>query len=225
VRWIVALVSVGAVLLLLVSAGARSRQPRSTPDLVQVITPAPDATVPAHPDVNVIVMFAAGAPGSVRARLNARDVTAALKPITEQGTQVGLRGVLRHGELRLGPHRTNRLKLLVHAGQADAKGRTPHQVVRVRFHADEMPDKPPVATIVADSRILRPGIVVHFDGSQSSDPESDALTYQWDFGDGSSPSTDVAPTHTYASADSSRTVRLTVSDGQLTADATLTLLS
>src|SRR5262249_61330168 len=46
-----------------------------------------------------------------------------------------------------------------------------------------------------------------------------------DFGDGSSPSTDVAPTHTYASADSSRTVRLTVSDGQLTADATLTLLS
>ena len=181
--------------------------------------------MPAHPDVNVIVMFAAGAPGSVRARLNARDVTAALKPITEQGTQVGLRGVLRHGELRLGPHRTNRLKLLVRAGQADAKGRTPRQVVRVRFHAEEMPDKPPVAIIAADSLVLRPGIVVHFDGSQSSDPESDALTYQWDFGDGSSPSTDVAPTHTYASADSSRTVRLTVSDGQLTADATLTLLS
>src|SRR5262249_11241114 len=227
VRWIVALVSVSAVLLLLVSAGARSRRPRprSTPDLVQVITPAPGATVPAHPDVNVIVTFAAGGPGSVRARLNARDVTAALKPITEQGTQVGVRGVLRHTELRLGPHRTNRLKLLVHGGQADAKGRTSRQIVHVRFHAEEMPDRPPVATIVADSEILRPGIVVHFDGSQSSDPDSDALTYQWDFGDGSSPSTDVAPTHTYTSADSSRTVRLTVSDGQLTADATLTLLA
>jgi PKD repeat protein len=190
-----------------------------------VITPAPGATVPAHPDVNVIVMFAAGVPGSVRARLNARDVTRALQPITDQGKQVGLRGVLRLADLRLGPHRTNQLKLLVHAGQADAKGRTSRQIVHVRFHAEKMPDKAPVATIVADSEILRPGIVVHFDGSQSSDPESDALTYQWDFGDGSSPSTDVAPTHTYASADSSRTVRLTVSDGQLTADATLTLLS
>jgi PKD repeat protein len=225
VRWVVALVSVGAVLLVLVSAGARSHRPKSTPDLVQVVTPAPGATVPAHPDVNVIVTFAAGVPGSVRARLNARDVTAALEPISDHGTQVGLRGVLRHAELRLGSRRTNRLKLLVHAAQADAKGRTPRQVVRVRFHAEEMPDKPPVAIIAADSLVLRPGIVVHFDGSQSSDPESDALTYQWDFGDGSSPSTDVAPTHTYASADSSRTVRLTVSDGQLTADATLTLLS
>src|SRR5262249_24400352 len=149
----------------------------------------------------------------------------ARQPMTDQGTQVGLRGVLRHDELRLGAHRTNRLKLLVRAGQADAQGRTPRQLVHVRFHAEEMPDKPPVATIVADSRILRPGIVVHFDGSQSFDPESDALTYNWDFGDGSSPSTDVAPTHTYASADSSRTVGLTVSDGQLIAAATLTLLS
>jgi PKD repeat protein len=194
--------------------------------------PLPGATVPAHPDVNVIVRFAAategnaaGSPTRIRAQLNARDVTEALEPITDHGTQVGLRGVLRHAELRLGPHRTNRLKLLVHSGQADAKAGTARQIVRVRFHAEEMPDKPPVATIVADSRILRPGIVVHFDGSQSVDPESDALTYQWDFGDGSSPSTDVAPTHTYASTDSSRTVRLTVSDGQLTADATLTLLS
>src|SRR5262249_3955643 len=81
------------------------------------------------------------------------------------------------------------------------------------------------ASIAADSRVLRPGIVVSFDGSQSFDPESDALTFQWDFGDGSAPSTDVAPTHAYASADSSRTVRLTVSDGQKSADATLTLLS
>src|SRR5262249_28855032 len=194
--------------------------------------PPPRAPLPAHPDVNVSVMFAAasegnagGAPERVRARLNARDVTAALEPINDHGMQVGLRGVLRHDELRLGPHRVNRLKLSVHARQANAKGGTPHQTVRTRFHAAEMPDKPPVANIVADSRILRPGIVVRFDGSQSFDPELDALTYRWDFGDGSPPSTDVAPTHGYASADSSRTVRLAVSDGQLTADATLTLLS
>src|SRR5262249_42922319 len=155
------------------------------------------------------------------ARLNGRDVTRVLEPIADHGAQVGLRGVLKHNEIRLGQHRTNRLRLLVRARQADAKGRTPRQITRVRFHAEDVPDKSPVASIAADSRVLRPGIVVSFDGSQSFDPESDALTFQWDFGDGSAPSTDVAPTHAYASADSSRTVRLTVSDGQKSADATL----
>src|SRR5262245_37610873 len=52
VRSIVALVFNVAVLLFLASAGARSRRPGSTPDLVQMITPTPGATVPAHPDVN-----------------------------------------------------------------------------------------------------------------------------------------------------------------------------
>src|SRR5262249_39845018 len=124
-----------------------------------------------------------------------------------------------------GQHWTSRGSLLARARQADAKGRTPRQITRVRFHAEDVPDKSPVASIAADSRVLRPGIVVSFDGSQSFDPESDALTFQWDFGDGSAPSTDVAPTPACASADSSRTVRLTVSDGQKSADATLTLLS
>src|SRR5262249_32051778 len=133
VRWIVSFAFVSAVPLLLVSAGARPRRPSGTPALVQVITPAPGATVPAHPDVNVIVMFTAGVPGSVRARLNARDVTRALQPMTDQGTQVGLRGVLRHAELRLGSHRTNRLKLLVHARQADAQGPTARPGVHRRL--------------------------------------------------------------------------------------------
>src|SRR5262249_59644337 len=59
VRSIVALVFIGAVLLFLASAGARSRRPGSTPDLVQMITPTAGATVAAHPPLNVIVMFAA----------------------------------------------------------------------------------------------------------------------------------------------------------------------
>src|SRR5262249_42676138 len=173
VRLALALLFVGTVLLLVGSVGARPRKPRSTPDLVQVVTPAQGATVPAHPDVNVIVMFpaasaenAAGEPGNVRAHLNARDVTGRFEPITDHNTQVGLRGVLRPNELKVGPHRTNRLRLLVRARQADAKGRTPRQIVHVHFHAEEAPDKPPVANIVADSRVLRPGIVVKFDASQ-----------------------------------------------------------
>lgn len=56
-----------------------------------------------------------------------------------------------------------------------------------------------------------PGVALVFDGSGSSDPNSDALTYSWDFGDGAM-GTGVAPSNTYA-ADGQYTVSLTVNDG------------
>jgi glucose/arabinose dehydrogenase len=52
---------------------------------------------------------------------------------------------------------------------------------------------------------------VSFDGSGSSDPEDGLLTYDWDFGDGSSHATEAAVDHTYASA-GVYTARLTVTD-------------
>lgn len=55
------------------------------------------------------------------------------------------------------------------------------------------------------------GLPVQFDGSGSSDPENDPLTYAWDFGDGNN-GTGVTPMHTYA-AGGSYTVALTVDDG------------
>jgi PKD repeat protein len=51
-----------------------------------------------------------------------------------------------------------------------------------------------------------------FSGAASTDPDGDALTYSWDFGDGSPAGSGLAPTHAYA-ATGTFTVTLTVNDG------------
>src|SRR5262245_32526574 len=222
-----ALAAVCAILALLGPVGARQRR-NSAPQLLQVLTPAGRATVPAHPDVNVIVRFpGSGAntladPSSFRARLGGHDITSQFQPLIEGGAQVGVRASIPRDRLKIGHRRMNRLRVLVRSRQSDAKKRNNRQVVSVRFRAVETANQPPVATIVPDTEIIFPGVALGFDASHSFDPESDALTYQWDFGDGVT-STDIAPTHVYASADDPRTVTLTVSDGQASATATLTM--
>jgi hypothetical protein len=62
---------------------------------------------------------------------------------------------------------------------------------------------------------------VQFDGSASSDPETDSLTYAWDFGDSSS-GEGVMPSHSYADA-GVYTVCLTVNDGALSSEANCTM--
>ena len=61
------------------------------------------------------------------------------------------------------------------------------------------------------------GQSVQFDGSGSSDPNGDALSYSWNFGDATT-GTGVNPTHTY-SASGAYNVALTVSDGTLSSNA------
>jgi subtilisin family serine protease/PKD repeat protein len=56
-----------------------------------------------------------------------------------------------------------------------------------------------------------PEQAIAFDGTGSTDAENDALTYRWDFGDGTT-ATGPTPTHTYA-VKGTYTVTLTVSDG------------
>jgi PKD repeat protein len=63
----------------------------------------------------------------------------------------------------------------------------------------------------------RVGSTIAFDGSASSDPDGDALTYDWDFGDGTV-GAGVRPTHSYAN-EGQYLVSLMVSDGRLTSTA------
>jgi DNA/RNA endonuclease G (NUC1) len=62
----------------------------------------------------------------------------------------------------------------------------------------ESNDRPPVA-VVDGPYTGTEGTAVHFNAGGSTDPDGDALTYAWDFGDGST-GTGATPTHSYATA-------------------------
>jgi len=62
---------------------------------------------------------------------------------------------------------------------------------------------------------------ITFDGTGSSDPDNDPLTYSWDFGD-SSTGTGVTPSHVYSWGDIF-TVTLTVSDGKGGSDTAISI--
>ncbi len=70
----------------------------------------------------------------------------------------------------------------------------------------------PVATADADVTSGRAPLPVNFTSAGSYDPDGDNITYLWDFGDGSTPSAEANPTHTYA-ARGTYVVVLTVTDG------------
>ncbi|WP_436698934.1 PKD domain-containing protein [Nocardioides sp. BYT-33-1] len=71
----------------------------------------------------------------------------------------------------------------------------------------DLTDDPPDASFTASCS----GLVCSFDATGSQDPDGDALTYAWAFGDGGTASGSTSQ-HTYATA-GPRTVTLTVSDG------------
>jgi glucose/arabinose dehydrogenase/PKD repeat protein len=72
---------------------------------------------------------------------------------------------------------------------------------------------PPAAAATATPSSGAPPLTVTFSSAGSSDPEGQALTYEWDFGDGSARGTSPSPQHVYA-AENTYTVTLTVRDPQ-----------
>ncbi|MEO6528057.1 MAG: DNA/RNA non-specific endonuclease [Gemmatimonadaceae bacterium] len=73
----------------------------------------------------------------------------------------------------------------------------------------ESNDRPPVAALTGPTTGVE-GSVLTFDASASSDPDGDALTYSWSFGDGTT-ATGVSPTHIFAD-NGTFAVTLTVMD-------------
>ena len=84
----------------------------------------------------------------------------------------------------------------------------------------------PTASGKSDKTVGLLPLTVNFDGSGSSDPDAgDALTYDWDFGDGTAHGTGAKPTHSYTTA-GKYTPKLTVKDGSgQTAGATLATIT
>ncbi len=73
-------------------------------------------------------------------------------------------------------------------------------------------NNPPVADAGGPYSGEAGSTLIQFDGSGSSDPDGDALAFEWEFGDGST-ATGMMPTHTYAAAGNFE-VKLVVDDGQ-----------
>jgi PKD repeat protein len=71
-------------------------------------------------------------------------------------------------------------------------------------------NQPPTALFVISPTSGKVGDTINFNASQSSDPDSDTLSYQWDFGDGNT-GAGVTTSHTYTSA-GTYSVVLTVTD-------------
>ncbi|MGO2610218.1 PKD domain-containing protein [Glutamicibacter ardleyensis] len=89
----------------------------------------------------------------------------------------------------------------------DSDGATDQQTQSIQITAPEPPNQAPQAGFA----IGVAGLSVELDGSQSSDPDDDPLTYQWTFGDNSAPTTGETSSHAYTQR-GTYDITLTVTD-------------
>ncbi len=96
------------------------------------------------------------------------------------------------------------------------------EIMRISYGGNQ----PPVAKLTASQQSSSgPGVTFQFTGDQSVEPDGDVLTYNWDFGDGST-ATVANPTHVFfASQPQSFTVTLTVKDPQGLSSSNQTIIA
>jgi len=80
---------------------------------------------------------------------------------------------------------------------------------------------PSASFSLEESGTLKAGMELNFDATASSDPDSDDLTYSWNFGDTNTATGDTT-SHTYSS-EGDYIVKLSVSDGEFETEDTMTL--
>ncbi|MCC5838797.1 MAG: PKD domain-containing protein [Opitutales bacterium] len=80
----------------------------------------------------------------------------------------------------------------------DALGKSA-QISETITVAPSSPNAPPVAHISASDTILLAGSTVHFSAASTYDPDGDAMTFRWEFGDGAF-ATGESASHTYRKA-------------------------
>lgn len=90
------------------------------------------------------------------------------------------------------------------------------QIRRISYTGSN--NQPPRAAAIADPTSSSVPLTVRFDASGSSDPDGDALTYEWNFGDGSAQATGVIQRHTFVTP-GTYTVTLVVRDSSGATDS------
>ncbi len=100
------------------------------------------------------------------------------------------------------------------------------------FSLDAAEDTPPIAELVArpsptgaPATTFNEGQTITFDGSGSYSPDGDALSYTWDFNDGTAPVTTITPTEPHAyDYDGTYVVTLIVNDGHGGIESTIDIV-
>jgi len=125
-------------------------------------------------------------------------------PPTSAFNQVEFAPITEVVSMRFGPYGTGQALYYVTRNQS--------QIRRIAYTGTL--NRNPVANATADPTFGALPLSVQFNGSGSTDPDNDPLTYEWDFqNDGTPDSTTVSPTHLYTSA-GVYFAKLTVRDGR-----------
>jgi glucose/arabinose dehydrogenase/PKD repeat protein len=105
-------------------------------------------------------------------------------------------------DMSFGPHGSTQALYYLQNG--------PPQLRRIAFTGGA--NRSPVAVADASPTSGDLPLTVQFDGTESSDPDQQQLSFDWDFGDGSAHATTATASHQYTTA-GTYTAKLTVSDG------------